>query len=280
MSEVLSDYHLLQNSQPRIPNPSIVESKLRSVEKAPVLLPKVGEVRAVINNDFTDDGKRLVLLTKTSQRLSPMAITAAGDKTEPAIQVDDVPPRVMQGAYPHAVIKSNYSDAFTASGIGSDCVQNAQDSSIDLEPECILGMEEKIVPDVDDDDHEEVAQGARVAVAAEPVIPDDDIKPCIKEEILDEYPAAISPIHSDIDLPCADEDFVISRQQIIELMKFCSQCGSPVGNRYYSDRSGALGVALICTAGHTVELSLSKQSTAKPPPKTLANSVISNRFNL
>ena len=257
---------VLQNSLPRIPHPSTVENRLRSPEKPPILLSKAGDIRAVINKDLTDEGKRLVLLTKTSQRLLPIKLSAANVGDDSNIRAGTVAPQVTDGTFQETVMKRDFmNDVYTASGIlPANSEQDAQEANIDLEPECILGMEEEIVPDVDEDDQRRMAVATRVRVPATEVGVDDDIKPCIKEEIFEEEccsrdGGSSPPFYSDVDLPCADQAFVISRRHILEMVKFCSQCGSRIANRYYSDRADSLGVALICSKGHTVELSLGKQ---------------------
>lgn len=61
-----------------------------------------------------------------------------------------------------------------------------------------------------------------------------------------------------LDLPCPDERFVFSRQNVLDTMKFCCECGTRVSERYYSDKVDRLAVTLVCEQGHTVDWNLQK----------------------
>ncbi|XP_003747877.1 uncharacterized protein LOC100904200 [Galendromus occidentalis] len=263
------NHYLDRNSQPRIPHPSITESKLRPLEKPRVLLPaKAGDINAILNQDLSDDVKRLVLLTKTSRRILPIRLIAGKPEEDSERQTG-----AANRSYPDVTVKREIedSDMLAESSIRPAGGQDDHETGIGLEPECILGTEEKIVPDVDDDVVDGEASFASTASQYA-----TDTEPRIKEEILDEFPMEMEgdggSSHVDIDFPCDDSAFLVSRQQILEMVKFCSRCGSRVANRYYSYRIDSLGVALICSAGHTVEVSLGRNSSSRSPHNVIVGS--------
>ncbi|OQR69968.1 hypothetical protein BIW11_11939 [Tropilaelaps mercedesae] len=128
-----------------------------------------------------------------------------------------------------------------------DVEQNVFDAS----EECAEESDERIVPDDGDCGTGEVRDG--VLSDHEP---DDD----------QAYGSDMAKRpRMTLDLPCADGRFVMTRQNVLDTMKFCCECGTRVSERYYSDKPDRLAVTLVCEQGHTTDWLLQKIIRKKLP---------------
>ncbi|XP_022696863.1 uncharacterized protein LOC111264890 isoform X3 [Varroa jacobsoni] len=127
-----------------------------------------------------------------------------------------------------------------------------EQSVFDADTDCVMESEEKIVPD----DGESVEDDTANEFSADLDLDDEQTDGSSE---LAKRPRMTRT------LPCPDDRFVMSRQNILDTMKFCCECGTRVSERYYTDKPDRLAVTLVCEEGHTVDWILQKIIRKKIP---------------